>query len=195
MLEATLNSAIQNAHKGVMENVLGTQEHADAAQELNMFAQREIDRVKAHDQNDLDKQKLEAEKEAAKIRADLDKQKLEADKFKAARDADIAREKIRKDTEIAKQRLEAEKEKAERDAEIEREKIKAEKEKAEKEAEVEKEKIKAERARSTKDTVVRVLQLGGVVIVSGLMLITDSDNWMGRGCRVGSSFIQKFLKL
>lgn len=184
MLEATLNSAIQNAHKGVMENVLGTQEHADAAQELNMFAQREIDRVKAHDQNVQAEAKLEAEKEEAKIRADLDKQKLEAEKAKAEREADIAR-----------QRLEAEKAKAEREAEIEREKIKAEKEKAEKEAEVEREKIKAERARSTKDTIVRVLQLGGVVIVSGLMLITDSDNWMGRGCRVGSSFIQKFLKL
>ena len=184
MLEATLNSAIQNAHKGVMENVLGTQEHADAAQELNMFAQREIDRVKAYDQNVQAEAKLEAEKEEAKIRADLDKQKLEAEKAKAEREADIAR-----------QRLEAEKVKAEREAEIEREKIKAEKEKAERDAEIEREKIKAEKSRSTKDTIVRVLQLGGVVIVSGLMLITDSDNWMGRGCRVGSSFIQKYLKL
>lgn len=183
-LEQTLQSAIDNAHQGIVENVLGTQEHADAAQELNMFAQREIDRAKAHDQNAQAEAKLEAEREAVKIKADLDKQRLEAEKQRAEREADIAR-----------QRLEAEKQRAERDAEIEREKIKAEKEKAEKEAELEREKIKAERARSTKDTVVRVLQLGGVVIVSGLMLITDSDNWLGRGCRVGSSFIQKYLKL
>ena len=183
-LKETLNLAIKNAHQGVRDNALGTQEHADAAQELNMFAQREIDRVKAFDQNVQAQQKLEADVEAMKIRAEIDRQRLEADKLKAEREAEIAR-----------QKLEADKLKAERDAEIEREKIEAEKQKAEREADVEQEKIKADRAKSTKDTFVRVVQLAGVVVVALGTLFADSDNFLGRGCNKGFNFISKIVKL
>lgn len=183
-LKETLNLAIKNAHQGVRDNALGTQEHADAASELNMFAQREIDRAKAYDQNVQAQQKLNADMEAMKIKAEIDRQRLEAEKLKAEREAEIAR-----------QRLEADKLKAEREAEIEREKIEAEKKKAEREADLEEERIKAERAKGTKDTFVRIVQFGGVVVVALGTLFADSDNFLGRGCNKGFNFISKFVKL
>ena len=70
-----------------------------------------------------------------------------------------------------------------------------EREKLEKEADIEKEKIKADERKDRRNVFVKIISLVGVLIVSALTLLTDTDNWIGRGSRKGSAFIQKFLKL
>lgn len=106
--------------------------------------------------------------------------KLKTDEFKAKDNSDLERAKL----EAEKERLEAEKER-----------LKAEQEKAERDAKIEKERIKADDRKDKRNVVVKVIQLVCVAGLSGLMLITDSDNWIGRGCKHGATFLQNKLKL
>lgn len=99
--------------------------------------------------------------------------KLKTDEFKAKDNSDLERAKL----------------------EAEKERLKAEKEKAERDAKLEKEKIKADDRKDRRNVVVKVIQLVCVAGLSGLMLITDSDNWIGRGCKHGATFLQNKLKL
>ena len=80
-------------------------------------------------------------------------------------------------------------------SELERARLEAEKKKAERQAELDEEKIKADERKDKRNVFVKVAQLIGVSLIAALMLVVDSDNWMGRGCRTASSFIQKFLKI
>lgn len=80
-------------------------------------------------------------------------------------------------------------------SELEREKLEAEKKKVDTEAELEREKIKAEDKKDRRNAGVKLVTLVGVTVVSGLMLIVDSDNWVGRGCRKGADFVSRMLRL
>lgn len=99
--------------------------------------------------------------------------KLKTDEFKAKDNSDLERAKL----------------------EAEKERLKAEQEKAERDAKIEKERIKADDRKDKRNVVVKVIQLVCVAGLSGLMLITDSDNWIGRGCKHGATFLQNKLKL
>ena len=179
-----LKEAIKRAYKGVTESNLGTQERKDASDELNEFYKLDIDELKARNSAELEKEKLEAERKKVEEQIRIEEAKLKAEKLKNEREA------------YAKDRqLEFEREKAQRQAEIDMEKLKAEKEAAERDARLKQEQMKADDKKDKRNVGVKICQLVGVVLISGLMLITDSENWIGKRCAQGANFVTRFLKL
>lgn len=85
--------------------------------------------------------------------------------------------------------------KAKDQSKLEWAKLEAEKEKAKRDADIEREKIKADNKREGKNFVIRIAQIVGIVGLSGLALITDSENWVGKGCNKVASDLQRRLKL